>query len=172
MKQSVVMSVLGDDTPGLVESLSKVIVAHQGEWIESRMAQLSGKFAGVLRINLPHNQLEAFEDAIVSEDIGLQVTFELSEEICSGEGGVSYQLDVIGQDQPGIIHQVSAALAGLGGNVEELHTEVIDASMSGEHLFKAQVNLRVPSNTSKEELCEKLSKIADQLVLDIDLEAL
>lgn len=172
MKQSIVMSVLGNDSPGLVEALSKIIVAHQGEWIESRMAQLSGKFAGILRISLPQDQVTAFEVKMQNADIGLQVSFEQTQNDASNDDMVSYQLDLIGQDQPGIVHQVASALAGLGGNVEELHTEIVDASMSGEHLFKAQVKLSVPKAITQEDLCERLGQIADDLVLDIDLETL
>lgn len=173
MKRAIVMSVLGDDSPGLVNSLSKIIVAHQGDWVESRMAQLSGKFAGILRINLPEEQISAFEASIVSADIGLQVTFELSDELnISQQSSRFYKLELIGQDQQGIVHQLTSALVGLGGNVEELHSEVVDASMSGEHLFKAEVTLRMPDSTSMEALASQLNKIADDLVLDIDLEPL
>jgi len=51
IKQAIVIRVLGEDSPGLVESLSKRMVAHQGDWVESRMASLVGQFAVDLQVD-------------------------------------------------------------------------------------------------------------------------
>lgn len=171
MKQAIVMSVLGKDTPGLVKALSKLIVSHEGEWVESRMAQLGGKFAGILRIHLPVEQIDAFENAIHSTDLGLNVQFERADSVeLKSENVRYYQLELIGQDQPGIVHRLATALESLGGNVEDLHSEVVDASMSGEHLFKAEVELSVADSIAFDDLKSRLNEMADDLVLDIDIE--
>ena len=47
MTKSLVMTILGPDRPGLVESLSSTIATHDGNWLESRMAQLAGHFTGM-----------------------------------------------------------------------------------------------------------------------------
>ena len=36
--RSFLISVLGDDKPGLVDGLSKIILSSDGDWIESRMS--------------------------------------------------------------------------------------------------------------------------------------
>ena len=36
--KSFLISVLGDDKPGLVDGLSKIIVSNNGDWIESNMS--------------------------------------------------------------------------------------------------------------------------------------
>ena len=46
MKISMVMTLIGKDRPGLVESLSRTVEEHGGNWEESRMAHLAGQFAG------------------------------------------------------------------------------------------------------------------------------
>ena len=51
MARSLVMTVIGPDRPGLVEELSKTIAAHEGSWLESRMAQLAGHFAAVATLS-------------------------------------------------------------------------------------------------------------------------
>ena len=45
-----VLTLIGPDRPGLVEAVAEVVAAHGGNWLESRMARLAGKFAGILRI--------------------------------------------------------------------------------------------------------------------------
>lgn len=170
MKKSIVISVLGNDSPGLVESLSKIIVAHDGEWIESRMASLAGKFAGILRIDLPSNKVRDFQIALQNaEDLGLSVIFE--ESVPSQRTPVQnqFEIELIGQDQPGIVHKISSALAQMNANVDELHTEVVEASMSGESLFKADIKLHIASDVKSSEIRALLEELANELIVDIEL---
>ncbi len=170
MRTSLVLTVLGNDHPGLIEALSETIGAHQGNWMESRMAQLAGKFAGILRLSVPTDREQALVDALLAhESEGLRVMVERSEE--SGlEAHHRVDLELLGQDRPGIIHDITHALTGLNINVEELTTECFDASMSGETLFKASARLQVPPSVSTEALREVLEGLADQLMVDIHLD--
>ena len=57
MSVSLVLTVIGPDRPGLVEALSQSIASHDGNWLESRMAKLSGQFAGIVRVfHLPQTE--------------------------------------------------------------------------------------------------------------------
>ena len=55
----------------------------------------------------------------------------------------------------------------LQSNVEELKTEIIDASMSGEQLFKAQITLHLPAALDESVIRDKLEKIADEMMVEI-----
>ena len=76
-------------------------------------------------------------------------------------------LDIIGQDRPGIIRELSHALASFGVNVEELHTECVSAAMSGETLFKAGARLQLPEGCDLAALKKDLEKIAADLQVDV-----
>ena len=52
MSTSLVVTVIGNDRPGIVERLSEVVLTAGANWEESRMARLAGKFAGILRISV------------------------------------------------------------------------------------------------------------------------
>ncbi len=52
MGTSLVVTVIGNDRPGIVERLSEVVLGAGANWEESRMARLAGKFAGILRISV------------------------------------------------------------------------------------------------------------------------
>ena len=58
MPDFLVLTVIADDKPGIVEKLSSVIADHHGNWLESRMAQMAGKFAGILRISIDSEHRE------------------------------------------------------------------------------------------------------------------
>ncbi|MGL4399643.1 MAG: glycine cleavage system protein R, partial [Luteolibacter sp.] len=64
MTHSIVMTVLGGDRPGLVNSLAATVASHGGNWLESRMARLAGQFAGIVRIECPAATVDALIAAL------------------------------------------------------------------------------------------------------------
>jgi glycine cleavage system regulatory protein len=166
--KSIIISVLGDDKPGLVDNLSKFILKHGGDWVESRMSHLGGKFAGILSINMGDLDVENFIDDISNADLGLQVLCEVTGSTSVTEYN-NYHIELIGQNRPGIIHKISHVLAEFKANVEELSSEIIEAPMSGEQLFKATINIHLPKPISKLTVKKKLEKIANEFVADIQL---
>src|SRR2546430_14934978 len=52
MRESLILTVIGEDGPGIVERISDAVLAAGANWGENRMARLSGKFAGILRVRV------------------------------------------------------------------------------------------------------------------------
>lgn len=172
MTTSLVLTVLGDDRPGLVESVSEIVVAHGGEWVGSRMASLVGKFAGLLHVNIPDDKVEAFTAAVQSGKLpNLQVLVEAANpQSAEAESSRGLVLELVGQDRPGIVHQISQAISKLNINVDELETSVFEASMSGELMFQAKVHLGVPEATDVGQLRDVLEDLGNELMVDIQLD--
>lgn len=168
MSKSIVITVIGDDRPGIVESISKIIVQHNGEWVESRMANLSGKFAGILQANIPDELCDAFTAELKGGTEGLNISIE-QVHVTEADQGQCYKLELVGQDRPGIIHRISSLLAKNGATVDELESEVTDASMSGGKLFKANITLCLANGRDIDELGEALEDLANELIVDIEL---
>lgn len=167
----VVLTILGEDRPGLVEALSDVIAAHGGNWLESRMARLAGKFAGVLRASVPESSTHALTSALQElEAHGLHLIVEWDTREAVVQQYRWLQMDLIGTDHPGIIRDISRCLAMRGINIAELHTEYGSAPMSGEMLFKATAQLQVPLELSIPDLQEELENLAQTLMVDMALE--
>jgi glycine cleavage system regulatory protein len=78
-------------------------------------------------------------------------------------------LEIVGQDRPGIVRQISHALAMHGVNVEELESDCSSAAMSGETLFKARATLSIPPSCDVTVLRRELEQIASDLIVDISL---
>ena len=74
---SLVLTVIGDDRPGLVERLAAAISEHRGNWLESSMSHLSGKFAGIVCVDIETAQAMALKAALAGLP-GLRVTCEES----------------------------------------------------------------------------------------------
>lgn len=166
-----VLTVLGEDRPGLVESLSQAIAAHDGNWLESRMSRLAGKFAGILRASVPESELESLTDTLRElESQGLRLLIEWSGNDEPAQAYQMLKLDLIGNDRVGIIHDISQALAAHDVNIDELDTDYLSAPMSGEMLFKAAALIRVPLEVAVADLQTHLEHIAHDLMVDITLE--
>lgn len=168
--QNFVITFISDDRPGLVENLSSIIHQHQGNWLESKMAQLSGKFTGIIEISLPSSESEAFTQALASLDAqGISVLIEAVDNNTIQHSGHSGDVTILGLDRPGIVNEISTALAAHHINVEQFHSYVEPAPMSAEPLFKADVLVSIPSNTNIEELDEKLEAISQNLDIECSL---
>jgi len=166
-----VLTVSGPDRPGLVETLSQAVADHQGSWLESRMARLSGHFAGVLPVSVPEEQVGALTQALESlEPEGLRVSVARSELEPPASDVRKLRLEILGSDRPGIVRDISQALADRSINVDELRTEIMSAPMSGELLFLANAELQIPADLDLELLRKDLEALAHELMVDIDLD--
>jgi glycine cleavage system regulatory protein len=171
MSSSVVLTIVSDDRPGIVENLSKVLEQHGGNWTDSSMLSLAGKFAGILLASVPEEQLEAFLSALHSlHSEGMQIVAQRSSEALQPQGMREFRLDLVGQDRPGIVHDISEILTRHRVNVQELETECQSASMSGETLFLAKARMQLPPGASIERLRQELEALANELMVDIRLD--
>lgn len=173
MQRALVMTVIGRDRPGLVDSVASLVAGHGGNWLESRMSRLGGHFAGILRVEAPAEQVGPLTAALTSlASQGLTVVVHADEVQPVPPPARLGALEVVGQDRPGIVRQISHVLASYGVNVEELHTECASAAMSGELHFKARAKLSIPAGCDVAAMRQKLEKIAGDLIVDISFEEL
>ena len=167
MRTSLVLTVIADDKPGIVEQISKQVHAAGGNWEESRMARLAGKFAGLLRVSVDAAQAGTLEQNLATlRAAGITVVSERSGETAS-EPFRTFALELVGDDHPGIISDISKVLAQHRVNIEELESEVKTAPMSGEALFYARAQLRIPSTLTIDELRAILESLAGDLMVDL-----
>jgi glycine cleavage system regulatory protein len=164
-----VLTVLGDDRPGLVSAISAPIKAHGASWERSQLSHLAGKFAGIVLVSVAKKKLDALTaDLMTLKDEGLQVALERTDEPVERECLV-LNLDLLGDDHPGIVSEISASLAARGISIDELSTDVRDAPMAGGTVFEAHAVLSAPTTTSIDELRSMLEGLANELMVDVRL---
>lgn len=168
MKISLVLTVIGADKPGLVEALSSAVASHDANWEESRMAQLAGQFAGILRVTVDDTQRAALIRELGElEREGLRVVTTISDAPATEEPTQLLRLELLSDDRAGIILDISRALAGLDVNLEELSSEITSAPMAGNNLFRMQATLRAPEHVPLDRVTEVLESLADELMVDL-----
>ncbi len=171
MSTSIVLTVVSEDHPGIVETLSELLAEHEGNWTESSMLSMAGQFAGILLASVPDRQVEAFLSGLARlESKGMQIVAKRSGSAQQAIANKEFTLDLVGQDRPGIIHDITRILASHQVNVQELETHCQSASMSGESLFLAHAHLLIPLNASLDGLQDELEDLANELMVDIKLE--
>ena len=167
MTVSLAMTVIGPDRPGLVRILSDAVASHGGNWLESRMARLAGQFAGVVRVECPASSADALVtalEALGNEGLVVQV---VREEAPPAEERRTLTVDVVGNDRPGIVRDLAAAIANAGGNVEELTTGLESAPMSGHPLFRAHGIISIPENSDAADLTIAIENLGSDLSVDV-----
>ena len=166
---SIVMTLIGKDRPGLVESLAEVVAKHNANWLDGRMSHLAGQFAGILQVDVENDQVQKLVKALSQLDQqGLHVIVETEEGPANRSKDFSaVEMDLMGNDRPGIVREVSHVLTELDVNVEDIHTEIKAAPMSGGKLFHATAQLRLPAGLTLTELRDRLEQIASDMMVDI-----
>ena len=165
-----VVTVIAEDQPGLVERVAKCIAEHGGNWLESRMSRMAGQFAGILRVAVPAQAHAGLIDALEQlEKHGIRVLFAQS----GDEPQRSWrmiQLQLVGNDRAGIVRDITQLLARHGVNLESLDTNVLPAPMTNELLFRADARLAVPTELPLDQLQEYLETLADDLMVELKLQ--
>ena len=169
MKTYLVMTVLGNDRPGLVSSLADTVASHGGNWLESRMARLAGQFAGIARIECPSDAVEALLHELQSPGIPGLTVQAVREDAEESLPRRTIVVDVVGNDRPGIVRELTAAIANAGGNVEELTTGLESAPMSGHPMFRAHGIVSIPENTETETLTRAIESLGGDLTVDLSV---
>lgn len=171
MATFLVLTVIGEDRPGIVDTVSDILNAYGGNWQESRMASLAGKFAGILLASVPeHNVVTVTQKLEELASQGLKVVVEKSTPNATAKPYRFLTLKLVGQDHPGIVRDISHALASRQINIEELNTECSSASWSGETLFHATIRSQIPQYVAIDEVKETLEGLANELMVDITLD--
>lgn len=166
----IILTIASDDKPGVIEKLSAAIERNAGNWLESKLAHLGGKFVGVVQISVaePHEEALSISLAELASD-GIVVTCERALAAKSNTTEEA-SFSAIGPDRSGIIKELSAAFARYQINVEELDSKLSSMPYSGEPIFEANGRISLPAEFDLRDLHDKLHAIANDLGIDIDVE--
>ncbi|MGE0385754.1 MAG: glycine cleavage system protein R [Gammaproteobacteria bacterium] len=173
MPSTLILSIMGPDRPGLVETLSGTLLARGANWTESRMSRLGNQFAGIVLISVPDDEVVALEhDLGELRARGLRVSVDSVRTPIEHPMRRTIRLEFTGQDRPGLVQKVAEAVATAGISIEELDTRCESAPWSGETIFRARAVLSAPSDMVVEALMQRFEAIANELMVEISVHEL
>lgn len=167
---TIVLTALGDDQTGLVDALAGTISEHGGNWERSHMAQLAGKFAGIVVASVPDARVDGLVAALEPLEAQglLDLTIERADDGASTAApGATFSVELVGQDRLGIIHDLASSLAGIGASIDELTTQTSDAPMAGGQLFEAQATVTGPSTLTADAVEDAVADLGRDFQLDV-----
>lgn len=171
MIRQLVLTIVASDRPGIVQAVADVVAHHGGNWMDSSMVRLGGEFAGIVRVSVAQENTDALEASLVAlKDQGLAITVQAAS-AGPAMAGTSANLMVSGADHPGIVRDISMSLAECGVSIEELHTEQFPASMTGQSMFQASALVLIPSGQGLDGLRERLERLAQDIMVEIDIQS-
>ena len=165
--RKLVLTVIGDDRAGLVARLAAVIADHDGNWERSQMAELAGKFAGIVVVAVPETRVEDVTRALNALDGLLDVAAHHGAE--SAPGGQTFTIDLLGNDRPGIVREVSSVLLRHGLSIRTMDTSTREAPMAGGQLFEAHIVVGVAPDGDLRAVQTDLERLTAELLVDIDI---
>lgn len=169
---SLVLTLIGDDRAGLVSAVASTVSEHGGNWNHSEMAELAGKFAGIVLVTIPEGRVDELVAALEPLQGLLDVTVQRADTAAAAVTGVTrWSLELLGADRPGIVSDISGVIADHGVSIEAFSSLTREAPMAGGMLFEATAELDVPADTDIGAMRSALEALAHELMVDIDLDA-
>lgn len=165
---TLVLTIVGDDRAGLVQSLADVVGEHGGNWETSELAELAGAFAGIVLVSVPDARLDAFTEALRSLDGLLRIAVHGG--TASERDGRRFTFSILGDDRPGIVRDVARTVTGRGVTIDHFSSRTREAPMAGGMLFEASVTARVPQGVDESEVVVALERLAAEIQVDLTLE--
>jgi glycine cleavage system regulatory protein len=177
MQTSLVVTIVAPDRPGIVSAVSAKAAEFDANWGESVMANMAGQFAGILHVQVPSKNVDLLAKALIAmQSSSVQICVARASSLAAATPAAStnnmrrIKLDLVGHDRPGIIRAISDQLASLGVSIDRLTTSIVSGAMSGESMFRMQAELRLPRTLKNEELRDALEGLANELMVDIELD--
>jgi glycine cleavage system regulatory protein len=168
MTTPLVLTFVGDDRPGLVNAISEKVAHCGATWLESRSVRLAGKFAGVVLVNVPDESLIPLELSLRDlAPAGLRIAIERGATAEPQTPRRLVTLEIVGNERPGIVRDVTQALSGLGVNIEEFMSGLEGEPFTGVQMFHATARLSVPDGLKLEEMRKALERLAAEIMVDL-----
>lgn len=167
------VSAVGSDRPGIVAAITEGLLDLDGNVEDSRMTILRGHFVVMLIVAVPEGagreQLEG-RLAPVRERLGLEaLTVSAVDELDPPAPAPSHVITVYGADHPGIVHAVSAELAGHGVNITDLQTKLAGGDAQPLYVMMLEVEL---GDSAAGELERALAAVGEAASVEVSVREL
>ena len=169
------LSAVGRDKPGIVATVSEILVRHRVNVEDSQMTILRGHFTMMLVVSAPE---EADPGTLRAELAEAGRRLELEAVLLSPIEELDPALDVqpsqmvtvYGADHPGILHAATAAMAGLGADITDLNTRLVGDDR--EPIYALLMEVALPEGVDAAELERVLGEVATEQGVDVSVRPL
>ena len=175
MEKKFIMTAFSKDRPGIVADVTEVLYEHGCNLEDSTMTNMLDEFAIILLFTGKGDDLEeklSGDCRRLEREKGITAFIRPVEAEDKGKfaGVTTKTINVEGIDQTGIVFKVSRYLANNNINIESLTSRRATSPESGTALYFMEIKVQVPEQLPIEQLENGLSKVGEELNLDITLQ--
>lgn len=162
------VTAVGRDRPGIVAGVTGVLYELGCNLADCSMTRLRGDFAMILLVEAPsevdsarlQEQLE-----VTGEEFGLEIRVTEASAPEHETPSRPFVISVYGADRPGIVHQVSKALADREINITDLTSHLVQG------IYTMVLDANLPEGTNPAEVESELRTLAGDLGVDLNFRA-
>lgn len=175
MANYALLTAVGRNQPGIVSAVSGVLYESGCNIEDSEMARLGGTFSIMLMLRLPEGLTgRQVKDRLagVVESFSLWVRLEdmrPEEAEDPKPDALRHMIRVYGADRKGIVHRITEHLADRGGNITNLHTQVVGIE---EPRYVMEIETELAPYLDVDRLAGELSAIGQELGVAVSLRPL
>ena len=172
MSQLIVISAVGTDRTGVVQDISEVILACDGNIEESRMTTLGSEFAMLMLVSGNWHTLSRLEKKLdeLTADGNLTVSIRKTTEAVDKVDRMPYAVDVVSLDQQGIVYNLANFFASHDIEIADVATRHYSAAHTGAPMFEVQMAVNIPAYVHVAQLRDEFHEFCDQMNMDAILE--
>ena len=170
---SLIISAVGSDRPGIVSEISGAITSHGGNIEKSRMNRLGSDFTIIMLVMVDSKWEESLLVALQAiNELSITIKGTEPHTVITGENykvtaGENCQISLSGADNEGIVKVLSKYLAGKSINILEMETHISNGPVTGTPLFNLVAIITIPDNTDVADIQSDLTLIAQKLGVEI-----
>ena len=168
MSVQLVITALGEDRPGIVDELSKVLSKQQLNIEDSRMSVLGGEFAILMLVSGASASIDAFTDEIpaLEGSLRMKLLVKLTQKRPESEKLAPYAVEVVSIDHLGIVQDIAHFFSSRNINIIDLDTSRYAGAHTGTPMFALHMTVEIPADESIARLRDEFISNCDALNLD------
>lgn len=170
-----IVTALGQDKPGIVAGVTKVLYNLGCNLEDSSMTRLESEFAIMLIFSAPPKATEAkLTQAFAPVGKKLKLAIHLKpltakETAAPSKGEAPFVISIYGADRAGIVFQVAQTLAKARVNITNVHTH--RSASGGPSLYAMLLEVEAPTKTTEQALTRQLAPLAKKLGVELSVRA-
>lgn len=174
MTQSLVITAIGEDRPGIVNDLTEILLEANLNIEDSRMSILGGEFAVILLVSGNAESISSLnaEQAALEQRLKLKLLIKPTSRKVDRDDTIPYLITVEGMDNPGIVHKLAHYLSLKSINITNLQTQSSHAAHTGTPMFSVDMQVDIPASADLEQIQDGFDKTCDELSMDAEFTAL
>ncbi|NMH60491.1 glycine cleavage system protein R [Alteromonas ponticola] len=163
--QSLIITVIGKDKPGIVDAIAKKVYQQNGNWLSSSFAHMAGMFTGFVEVQVSEDSMDELVTAVGKiPDLDVH---SIAVTTSPTELRNTLTIDVMGNDKPGIVQELTGIFNQFNLNIVSFESRCESAPAWGSLMFKARAVIAVPDDFDEAALQSALENRSNDLVVDI-----